>query len=180
MKAIQAVAVVAACSADESPEVLPCAPAMFDSAGTEYSTISGSDHCFPSIRDGVPAGLEPDGWCPPPNDAGAYFGWGRFFWTCPACNHGTDFSLCRPLVCEADIDCPRFPNSTFEEVFECRNGLCQSADLQAHPVVVLYPDEALLMCQADLERGEPYTGPSPCPGQGETCPLPLPDVCLQP
>jgi hypothetical protein len=98
---------------------------------------------------------------------------------------------CRPLICETDEDCPYFPNQrlvdgeleTFTEEFECRNGVCQSADLEAHPEAQLYSYEAELLCLASLPRAEVYDGPDPCPagssGEG-LCALPLPDPCLQP
>ena len=178
---------LAACGAE--PEAAPpCAPELFDSLGAPYPTIRERGSCFPSVGDDTPTGAGPDGTCGGEDDPSVVFAWGRFFEACPACGSGFISSACRPLVCTEDADCPLFenqgPSGPFTEEFECRNGLCQSSDLDAHPLDEVYPEEALLLCSAAYERDEDYDGPEPCPGidplSGDVCPLPLPAACLQP
>lgn len=162
---------------------------MLDSLDVAYPTVSNAeDACYPAIDEDTPTGWGRFGRCDPPDQPGVIFGWGRFFEVCSACDAATIQPLCKPLVCEEDADCPVFENSgrngPFTEEFECRNGLCQSSDLEGHPVDVLSPLDGMLLCAANHERDEIYDGPDPCPGvepfSGEACPLPLPDTCLQP
>lgn len=179
-KAWVVVATIASCESGDTDGARRCAVAMFDSLDAEYPTVGQPTECMPGVGDETAEALNLDTECPAqPDAAGVLFAWGRFFYACPACGAGTEFHLCRPLVCEDDSQCPWFPNIEIDEVFECRNGICQSADLENHPVDELSVDDAQLMCQAHLERGAPYTGPDPCPG-GEPCELPLPEPCLQP
>lgn len=184
-----------ACTEDDVdlvPVPRECSSVMVDSLGVEYPT-NQTRRCMPGIDEHSPVGLRPDGTCGGEGTPGILLGWGRFFEVCSACDNGTFPYLCRPLICEIDEDCPIFENrrrghlgtpETFTEEFECRNGLCQSADLDSHPLEELYRPEAEMLCLAPLERFELYDGPDPCPGVGPSsdawCPQPLPAGCLQP
>lgn len=178
---------LAACGPESASRT--CSDVMIDSVGAEYPTAEHDRLCMPGVGEDTPTGTRPDGTCGGDDAPSVIFSWGRFYEACPACGHGTLSTLCRPLTCDIDGDCPRFENmrlgddgerETFIEEFECRNGLCQSADLDEHPPEIVYAHEAFLLCNAMIERHEPYDGPEPCPGGEETCPLPLPDACLQP
>lgn len=178
-----------ACIQDEVGRA--CAEAMRDAAGVEYPT--DDRQCIPAIDDDSPVGFYPDGSCGQGgNEPGLVFTWGRFYEVCSACGPAFFGELCRPLVCEVDEECPRFGNERFvdgerepfTENFECRNGVCQSDDLESHPPEIVYSSEAAMLCLAPLPRRAEYEGPDPCPGvpfdSTEACPLPLPAACLQP
>jgi hypothetical protein len=184
-----------ACTEDDlDPVVVPrdCSSVMLDSLGVEYP-INRSRGCMPGVDEHSPVGVRSDGTCGGESTPTMSFFWGRFFGVCSACDNGSLSHLCRPLICEIDEDCPMFENirlghdgarETFIEEFECRNGVCQSADLESHPPEALYRPEAEMLCMAPIERHELYDGPDPCPGVGPTsdawCPQPLPAGCLQP
>jgi hypothetical protein len=182
------------CGEDDDLVITPrgCSAVMLDAAGGEYPT-NDANGCFPTIGADSPVGWNPDGGCGESDySPGMIFGWGRLFEACSACGSASSHDLCRPLICETDEDCPLFDNvrsvagerQVFVEEFECRNGLCQSADLESHPPDDLYHHEAGMLCSAPLERREIYEGPDACPGVEPTsedgCPLPLPVGCLQP
>jgi hypothetical protein len=109
------------------------------------------------------------------------------FELCSACDFelgwSTGPSLCRPLVCDGEDECPVIN----ERVFECVNRICQDLEQAEDPVNVMTAD---LLCRHDAPRE--VAGATPefatryaqldCEGEGlaATCELPLPEGCLRP
>jgi hypothetical protein len=169
-----------------------CAPTMYDSLGYPYPSDSRG-RCFPTGGADTPTGYSGAGVCNGDDVPGVVFTWGRLFEACPACidEWGGGFSPydCRALVCETDDDCPLFytPGDNEDEIvtndYECRNGLCQNADVERFPEDEISYEDAITLCLGNVERADDsYDGEPYCPDAtfGETCPLPLPDACLQP
>jgi hypothetical protein len=111
--------------------------------------------------------------------------WGRFYSVAITCGSGWTELAVRPIACTSDDDCMAFDRggeSSF--VFECRVGLCQNVDTEEYPEDWVPWMYASALCNAPLPRGVPYSGPDYCPGgdfsSEDPCPLPLPDVCMQP
>lgn len=158
-------------------EARGCSDEMVDSTQLEYVTIAHGD-CTPGpLSEPLQAFPHVEGCAPAPPLTLRKLD--RFYSLCLLCDEFDVAQNCRPLVCEVDEDCPWYDS---KDRFECRGGLCQSADLDAFPPDRLSPDDAETLCNAPLERGVAYEGPDPCPGvePSGTCPHPLPDVCLQP
>lgn len=187
MRWILLLAIVCGCAEDGGIVDRECSAEMLDSQGGVYPTKSEGE-CFPGLGDesrvgvcdGVLAGRDPS----------VVFVWHGVFGACPGCDAGFAPSDCRPLVCTHDSECPWFSTraSGSDEVmtrtFECRNGVCQDADPDALPEAVIEYDDAQLLCLADVGPDESYAGESWCPGAEPggpaTCPLPLPEGCIQP
>jgi hypothetical protein len=176
------------CGDDDPISSRACAEVMLDSVGGEYPRGDAREGCFPAIGRDSPVGFDGRGESACDDleyPAGVVFAWGRFFESCPGC--GPLGTSCRPFVCVEDEDCPAFyvggPDEAVPIIFECRGGLCQQSNYDWFPPERVTPSDAWLACLAPVERGDPYAGPDPCPGVDDplgTCPLPLPDVCLQP
>jgi hypothetical protein len=176
---------------DDDPR---CAAVMFDSLMAPYPRDDRYG-CFPSVGEDTPTGPAGLGECGDDTQPGVVFTWGRFFAACPSCNEEPDDpfdgvfspSDCRPLVCTTDEDCPSFwvngpDGEPVRHDYECRNSLCQNSDTDLYPIDVISKDDAELLCLANVERAAEYEGEPWCPGvdDGEPCPLPLPDACMEP
>lgn len=169
---------------EDQVEERGCADVMIDSAQVEY--LTGDDRCAPGPL------ADPDQEFPHLGACGStvLLGTsGRFSSICVPCGGFGLLEVCRPLVCEVDEDCPSYDDTdvgdedaSLHVEYECRDGLCQNADVEAYPPGEVDLGDANVLCNAPLERGVAYEGPDPCPGgePGGSCPLPLPDVCLQP
>jgi hypothetical protein len=165
---------------------------MFDSVGASYTTDPAKTMSTTPRR-----GCHPLLWedSPTAEDCGdleptMIFGYGALFQTCTTCTSGLPPAGCRPLVCEIDDDCPRW-ETTWEgepivREYACRSGLCQNVDIDLVTDGTIRRSEAKELCNATLERGEVNDAafesycPSDQPSPDDRCPLPLPDVCLQP
>jgi hypothetical protein len=187
MRWIVVLAIVCGCSDDRGIVDRECAAEMLDSQGGVYPT-EPEYGCFPGVGDASRVGVCEGGFAG--RSSGVVFVWHGVFGACPACDAAFGPSDCRPLVCAHDSECPwfktRVPESdeVMTRTFECRNGVCQDADPDAVVEGVIDYDDAELLCLADVGLQESYEGEPWCPGAEPggpaTCPLPLPDACLQP
>lgn len=164
---------------------------------TEIADTSGArfawectDHCRPEVEDGTPP-------LPPCDSGDPLYAWDldRFINISAACTTSSggwisaDY-LSRPVACDTTADCPQFTGPS--HTYECRNGICQSDDIETYPPDAITWAMADELCYAGLPRGDTLdpTGPaaqqvsawlaSACPSMTGGCTLPLPGMCLQP
>lgn len=160
-----------------------------DTSGARFAWQC-TDHCRPGLEQGTPP-------LPACESGMPLYAWDldRFINISAACTTSTggwvsaDY-LSRPVACETSSDCPQFTGPS--HVYECRAGICQSADVETYPPDVVTWEMADELCYAGLPRGDTldpvgaaaqqvsvWLG-SACPSMAGGCTLPLPGTCLQP
>ncbi len=132
----------------------------------------------------------------PCGDKRAIYAWalGRFITIASACvyDHGswvTDAGRERPVACTSTADCPQWQSWSFE----CRNGLCQNADLTRYPPSIVDWSTVNELCRAPFPRADTIEPLSPAElavyeatmsvcssSAAAVCALPLPSLCWQP
>ena len=164
---------------------------------TEIADTSGArfgwectDHCRPVVEAGTPP-------LPPCEIGQPLYTWDldRFINISASCTTSSggwisEDNLSRPIACGETADCPLFTGPS--HTYECRSGMCQSADTTTYPADAVTWEIADELCYAAFAREDTLdpNGPaaqqisewlaSACPSIAAGCSLPLPGMCLQP